>query len=179
MALAFLELGVHTALTFLSPVVIALLARPLLGERGAPADAAAVASGLGGTLMIVRPAALFGGGGAGSGSGSALSPVGVALVVAGATCAGLTMLVVRKIGKRESPLVLALYFHSFSAVSGVTACAAGVAPGRPVTPDAREALLLLLISLTSFAGQILLNASYSRLPATRAAALNYLQVVCQ
>ena len=152
--------------------MIALLAPPLLGERGAPVQAVAIASGLGVTLMIVRLAPL--GGGGGEGGSSALSPVGLALVIAGAICVGATMLVVRKIGKRESPLVLALYFHSFSAVSGVTACAAGVAPSRPVAPDLREALLLLLISLTSFAGQILLNTSYLRLPATRAAALNSL-----
>jgi len=84
------------------------------------------------------------------------------------------MLTVRKIGKRESPLVLAMWFHSFSSCTGLLALALRLQ--RVVLPGAVDTLYLVAIAVTSFVGQYALNKSYQMLPASYAAGLSYVQV---
>lgn len=117
-----------------------------LGERVGGVEAAAILCGLIGTLLVVKPPAVFGGADA-----APLDPTGVVVTLLAAAFCSVAMISVRYIGKRASPLVLAVWFHGSSTVAGAMACLAGW-PGAPVSPTAVEWGLLLLISFTSFFG---------------------------
>lgn len=58
-ALPYLEIGDHTAIFFLHPVVTTLFSYPVLGEAVGWKDAPTVIMGLLGMLLIVRPPAVF------------------------------------------------------------------------------------------------------------------------
>ena len=70
---------------------------------------------------------------------------------------------------------LAVWFHGCSAVLGFVSVTSAW-PLPPVWPTAHEWGLLILISLTSFVGQLSLNYGYSHLPTLTASALYYLMV---
>ena len=71
---------------------------------------------------------------------------------------------------------LATWFHGSSSVLGFLSVAVAW-PQPAVWPSTYEWCLLVLISLTSFAGQLSLNYGYSHLPTLTASALYYLMVV--
>ena len=54
-ALRYLPLAQFTAINFASPLIVALLAGPVLGEKIGPRRLAAVVVGLGGVLVVTRP----------------------------------------------------------------------------------------------------------------------------
>lgn len=85
------------------------------------------------------------------------------------------MVSIRAIRGRVSALGLAVWFHGCSSVLGF-ASVTSAWPLPPVWPTAHEWGLLILISLTSFAGQLSLNYGYSHLPTLTASALYYLLV---
>lgn len=58
-ALRYLPLAAATALSYLTPTLVILLAIPILGERLTPARIAFVVAGLFGMLLIVRPGAVM------------------------------------------------------------------------------------------------------------------------
>ena len=78
--------------------------------------------------------------------------------------------------QRVSPLNLATWFHGSSTLIGATSTLAGW-PLAPVMPNRFEWSLLVVISFTSFAGQLSLLHGYSHLPTLTASALYYLLVV--
>jgi drug/metabolite transporter (DMT)-like permease len=129
-------------------------------------------AGLLGTLLVVKPPFVFGG----AAGAEPLSPTGVVVTLFSAAFCSVAMISIRHIGKRASPLVLAVWFHGSSTVTGALACASGW-PSTPVFPSTTEWALLILISLTSFFGQVSLNYGYQTLPTLRASALYYLMVV--
>lgn len=168
-SLPYLPVADHTALFFLNPIVISLLSWPVLREKVGWREAAAVVGGLIGTVLVVRPVSLFGGAGA-SGTQHTL---GVVLQVFSAFFAAAAMVTVRVVGKRESPFVLALWFHGVSTVTGVLVL---LVLQRPICPNGVEYLLLAAVATTSYFGQIILNRGFQLLPASDAAALQYMQV---
>lgn len=88
-ALRFLPVGETTAVHFLSPLLVILLAIPLLGERASLAQGLLVGVGFLGVLIIVRP------------GGGLLTPA-MLLPVGSATCYALFQLLTRRIGSRDS-----------------------------------------------------------------------------
>jgi drug/metabolite transporter (DMT)-like permease len=104
--------------------------------------------GLLGTLLVVKPPAVFG-----SAVGAEpLNPTGVIVTVFSALFCSIAMISIRNIGKRASPLVLAVWFNGSSTITGFLSCAVGW-PDAPVWPSTTEWGLLLLISFTSFFGK--------------------------
>ncbi len=95
-AFAHLPLAQTYSILFASPLLITVMAIPLLGENVGVRRSAAVVVGLIGVLVVLRPGA---------------EPLGLGhlAALAAAVCGALASVIVRKIGKQERPLVLMLY----------------------------------------------------------------------
>ncbi|MFT8242771.1 DMT family transporter [Roseomonas sp. BN140053] len=145
---AHLPLATVTAINFAMPLFLTALSVPLLGERVGPRRAAAVAVGLCGVLLMLRP---------GMGAGAA-SPdlVAVGAVVAGAFSWAMAMISIRRMGERgEAGVTIVLWFTLGAAgVSLLLALPVWVWP----TPLALG--LLAAVGLLSAVGQLLMTAGY-------------------
>jgi drug/metabolite transporter (DMT)-like permease len=96
MALAALPLAQAIALYFTVPILVTLLAWPVLGERVGLKAWLAVAAGFIGILIILRP-------------GTGLFEPAALLSLASATAYALSMLLARRLGTTESATVMAFY----------------------------------------------------------------------
>ena len=186
-AFPYLTISEHTTIQFMSPVFIIFFAWPVLGEVPTLVDCGSISLAVAGSLLVMRPAFLFSNGTKDeqpspdevTGQFEQVSPAdrlrGIALCGAGSIMSAMTMVIVRKIGNRVPSLVLATWFHASSCILGGLFLTTKVQP--VVVPSPWEVVLLLMISFTSFTGQLALNYSYQTLPAARAATLSYLQLV--
>ena len=102
-ALAVLPLGTATALFFVAPLFITLLAIPVLGERVGPHRLGAIVAGFAGVLLMVRP------GGVDLAGEAPRWSLGLP-VIAAACYAGMQVLT-RKLGARSSAAAMALYIQ--------------------------------------------------------------------
>jgi len=94
--IALAPLAVVTAIEFTTPVWVALLAGALLRERLPPARWAAIAGGIAGIVIIVRPGA------------SAFGPAAL-IVLAGAFCFACSILIVKQILRTDRVTVVIFY----------------------------------------------------------------------
>ena len=180
-SLTYLTVGDSVAIFFLNPIFSAFLAWPVLGEAVGPVEGLAILCGLIGTLLIVKPPAIFGPmlralGEEETKIGTSPDPAGVVITLFSAMCCSVAMVTIRFIGKRVSALSLAGWFHACSTVMGAISMLARW-PLAPVTPSPTEWALLILLAATSFFGQLSLNYGYSHLPTLVASAMYYLMVV--
>ena len=95
-AFAVLPLAQVYAMLFTMPLMITVIAIPLLGERVGPHRWAAIAAGLAGVLIVLRP------------GGEALS-WGHAAALAGAAGGALAAVIARRVGSGEKAIVLVLW----------------------------------------------------------------------
>ena len=95
-AFATLPLSQVYAIVFATPLIITVLAIPMLGETVGLRRAAAVIVGLIGVIIVVQP-------------GDADLGIGHAAALLGAFCGALNAVVVRKIGADERGVVMVLY----------------------------------------------------------------------
>lgn len=96
MAFRSMPLAEATAVLFLSPLLVTLLAGPFLGERIGAGRWAAVVVGFAGVILIARP-------------GGALTLAGVLWALAGAACYAAYQLLTRRLSHAEHPLTLLFY----------------------------------------------------------------------
>ncbi|MBP1807236.1 DMT family transporter [Rubellimicrobium aerolatum] len=95
-AFSVLPLAQVYALCFAQPLLITLLAIPVLGERVRLRRALAVLAGLAGVMVVLRP-------------GSAELSLGHLAALSAAVFGAVASVIVRKVGARERPVVLLLY----------------------------------------------------------------------
>ncbi len=95
-AFSVLPLAQTYAILFASPLLITLLAIPMLGEKVGWRRTLAVFVGLGGVLVVLQP-------------GQTELALGHAAALVAAICGAFASLVVRKIGREERSVVLILY----------------------------------------------------------------------
>jgi S-adenosylmethionine uptake transporter len=95
-AFSVLPMAETYAIIFASPLLITLLAIPILGEKVGVRRGAAILVGLIGVLIVLRP-------------GGATFGLGHAAALAAAVCSSLASVIVRKIGQEERSVVLLLY----------------------------------------------------------------------
>ncbi|MDG4649425.1 DMT family transporter [Roseibacterium sp. SDUM158017] len=95
-AFSALPLAQVYAILFAAPLLITVIAVPVLGERVGIRRAGAVLVGLGGVLVVLQPGA------------TALTPGHVAALVA-AVCGAFGAVIMRRIGREERTVVLILY----------------------------------------------------------------------
>jgi drug/metabolite transporter (DMT)-like permease len=162
LALARLPLADATTLHFTQPLMTAMLAWWLLGERVGWAAAFAIACGLGGVLLVVHPGVPL---------DSGADPAGVAIALMSAIFSSLAYVTVRQLAKTEHPLVIVFYFPLVT-----TPLVLPWAAAEWVWPSASAWLLLAGIGVTTQLGQVFLTMGLAIERAGRATAIGYLQI---
>jgi drug/metabolite transporter (DMT)-like permease len=158
-AARFLPLGQLVTLYFTAPVIVTLLAVPLLGERVGWVRWTAVAVGFIGTVLAANPAGL------------SLSPATL-LVLAGAALWGYGVILTRQIARRERSLVQMFFNNCFFLVLTSVACVF-----TWHQPSVSEMWLLLLVGVLGGLGQFSLFESAQHAPASLTAPLEYTALV--
>jgi drug/metabolite transporter (DMT)-like permease len=164
-SLARLPLADATTLQNTTPLVTALLAFWLLGERTGRAGAFAIATGLLGVALIVRPFAC------------GPDALGIAVALGGATASAIAYVTVRSLQQPrgsvpgEHALVIVFYFPLVATPLALPWAAADF-----VMPDAHGWLLLVAIGAVTQLAQVCMTKGLAIERAGRATAVGYLQV---
>jgi drug/metabolite transporter (DMT)-like permease len=160
-AFQVMPLAETTALIFVTPLIVALLAGPMLGEKvGLPRWIAALV-GFAGMMLIARP-------------GSALAPAGIVYTMIAAVCYAFYQIQTRKMTKTEKPLTMVFY----TALVGTAAMSLALpwiwsAP----TPEPLEALMICSLALYGGTGHFLLTHAFRHAPASMLAPFLYVQLI--
>jgi drug/metabolite transporter (DMT)-like permease len=171
-----LPLGDTVSLLYLTPVFVAVLAPFVLRERTGKRVVLALALSISGALLILRPAALFGGApspGAALGAGGGPDASATALVaVLASLLSACAMMMLRRVGQRESAEAIALHFSLVAA--GATAV---VALADLRAPGVADLAFMLLAGVAGGFGQLAMTRAYSLGRAAHVGAIGYLSVV--
>jgi drug/metabolite transporter (DMT)-like permease len=158
-AARLLMLGQLVTLYFTAPLIVTLLASPLLGERVGWARWAAVLLGFAGALLAAGPAGL------------AISP-GTLLVLAGACLWAYGVILTRQIARQESSLMQMFWNNCFLlALTGIGSAFSWQAPSLP------DIGLLFLLSALGGVGQFCLFESARHTLASVTAPLEYTALI--
>lgn len=169
-----LSLGDTVTLFNLSPVLVALLAPLLLREQTTPATAIAIALSLGGVVLVLRPAFLFGDVGgvhAMVTSGPSLAASALSAVLA-AVFSSIAMVMLRRAGQTESPEAIAFHFSLFAFV-----VMSIIALFDPRLPTLRDAGFMIAAGVAAGVAQIAMSRAYAVERAARVGSMSYLAVV--
>ena len=158
-ALSHLPIGEATAVHFISPLLVILLAMPLLGERASLAHWLLVAVGFVGVLIIVRP------------GGGLLTPA-MLLPVGSATCYAFDQLLTRRIGTRDSAAATNLITGLIGAI-GVSLLLPLFWTGLPPWP---QLLAMASLGLIAVCGHMLLTIAFQYSSPVLLAPFSYLQI---
>jgi S-adenosylmethionine uptake transporter len=158
-AFATLPLAQVYAILFASPLLITLLAIPILGEQVRLRRGIAVAVGLIGVLIVLRP-------------GEVELQLGHLAAITAATTSALASIIVRKIGSEERSAVL-LLFPMLANFLGMGAILPFVYRPMPFWHFAG----LGLIALLAFMAMLLVIAAYRRAEAVIVAPMQYSQII--
>ncbi|MBL8471091.1 MAG: DMT family transporter [Rhodocyclaceae bacterium] len=161
LAFRMMPLAEVTALVFLSPVFVTLLAGPLLGERVRAAKWVACALGFAGVLCIARP-------------GGSIVPLGVLICLVSALFLAAYQIITRMLGPGETAVTTLFY----TALTGSLVSL----PAVPLVwdgqlPDPRHAMLIASLGLWGGIGHFLFTRAYMLAPASSLAPLAYVQLV--
>jgi drug/metabolite transporter (DMT)-like permease len=157
--LSFLPMAEATAISFASPMIVTALSIPIIGEVVGWRRWSAVAVGLLGVLIVVRPGA------------GAFDPAAVFPVLSAFSWA-VALVVTRKMSSADSPLVSLTY----AAVVGLLITSALV-PFTWVTPGWREIGLGLVTGGASTVAQWLIVLAFQQARASVLAPFSYSQLV--
>jgi drug/metabolite transporter (DMT)-like permease len=156
-----LPLAETTALLFVTPLIVALLAGPLLGEQLRPLHWGASICGFGGALLIARP-------------GGAFDLAGIMLVLAAAACYSVYQIQTRQLSPTEDTLTMLFY----TALVGTVSMTLG-APlywGGPL-PGLADGLLIASLGIYGGTGHYLLIKAFRYAPATTLSPFLYVQLI--
>lgn len=161
LALSRLPLAEATTIYNLTPLLTALLAWRVLGERVGRAGGLALVAGLAGVVLVLGPGV----------RAVALDPLGVAAALAAAGISAFAYVTVRTLARTEHPLTIVLYFPLVATPLAVPWALAG-----GVWPAPAQWLVLLGIGVATQVGQVFLTLALSVERAGRATTSGYLQV---
>lgn len=158
-AFSVLPLAQTYAILFAMPLLITLLAIPILGERVGLHRGVAVLAGLIGVIVVLRP-------------GSAELSLGHLAALSGAVFSALTSVIVRKIGREERTVVLMLYpmALNFLAMGALLPLVYEPMPLMHVG-------FIALVSVFGFAAGICLIIAYRHAEAAIVAPMQYSQML--
>lgn len=157
--LTFLPMAEATAISFASPMIVTALSIPILGEVVGWRRWMAVAVGLIGVLIVIRPGA------------EAFNPAAI-LPVLSATSWAIALVVTRKMSDSDAPLVALTY----AAIVGLIVTSV-LAPFVWVVPGWRELGLGLVTGVTSTIAQWLVVLAFQQARASVLAPFSYSQLV--
>ena len=159
LSLGALPIAEATAINFVTPLMITVLAVPVLGEVVRPQGWLAVAVGFGGMLVVVRPG--IGG----------LHPAAL-LVLLSSLCWCIAMLVTRRLVSVDHATVTVLW----TACTGFVLLLC-VVPFFLAPLSSRQAGLCLLVGVVASSGQWCAVLAYRHARATVLAPLSYMQLL--
>ena len=160
-ALKALPLAETTAIIFITPLLVALLAGPLLGEKVRLRSWLATLAGFCGVLLIARP-------------GGAMSASGIAYALGSALCYAAYQILTRKLSATE-PAMRQLFY---TALIGAVAMSIIVPTyWNGVLPTPGQALLIVSLGATAGIGHFLLIRAFRQTPASTLSPLLYVQLV--
>ncbi|MGB8813435.1 MAG: DMT family transporter [Paracoccaceae bacterium] len=158
-AFSNLPLAQTYAIIFAAPLLITLLAIPILGEKVGIRRGAAIVVGLIGVMIVLRP-------------GSVPLNLGHAAALAAAVFSSLASVIVRKIGQDERSVVLLLYPMMANFV--VLGC---VLPFVYIPMPIEHIGLLGVIAVFGFVAMLLIIAAYRTAEAVIVAPMQYSQMI--
>jgi drug/metabolite transporter (DMT)-like permease len=170
-ALPYLPLAEATAVYFVSPLIVVLLAPMVLGEHVSFKQYAAVVLGMVGMLLIVNP---LGNASNAQSAETGVSLFGILLMLLAATGYAMVQLLTRKLANR----VPSEQVFAYSALlCWLLSCVALIVWWPTRWPDARDTIEMILMGLSGGIGQFLLIYAFKTVPASTLAPFNYFQVV--
>jgi drug/metabolite transporter (DMT)-like permease len=159
-ALRYIGLATAATINFTSPLIVALLSVPLLGERVGRRRWAAIGVGFLGVLVVLRP-------GAEAARAAALLSLGTA------ACYAVYQVLTRRVAASDPPETTAGY----SALVG-TGLTSVIVPFSWTTPRSASALLLMVsMGLTGGLGHYFVARAYVWAPASVVSPFNYVQLL--
>lgn len=161
LALKTLPLAETTALVFITPLLVALLAGPLLGEQVRRKTWLATFAGFVGVLLIARP-------------GGALVGPGVAYALAAALCYAFYQILTRKLAATEHPNRLLFYTALIGTLSMSLPLPAYWDGQIPTLP---QGLLIVSLGLYGGIGHFMLIRAFREAPASTLSPLLYVQLI--
>jgi drug/metabolite transporter (DMT)-like permease len=154
--LARMPLSTAYTIVFVSPLMVTALAVPLLGEKVGPRRWTAIAIGIVGVLVVLRP------------TGEGVATLAGLSVVLGALCYSIASITVRKLAQRDSPESLVFWFLVLMAVF------AGALAWQDWQPVQRGHWWVLgMIGVTGALGQVGLTHAFRLGEASQVAPLEY------
>jgi drug/metabolite transporter (DMT)-like permease len=160
LALTKLQLAETSTISFLSPLFVALLAGPWLGERVGGARMAAIAVGFLGVVIATRPGT------------SAFQPI-VFVAIAGVVCNAFYGLTTRMLAGRDSAETTLVW----TSIAGVVA-ATPFLPWFWVTPQGPKVwAIMALLGASGAFGHWLMILAHQRAPASAMAPFGYTQLL--
>jgi drug/metabolite transporter (DMT)-like permease len=158
--LRYLPLAEGSAITFLAPIFIVVLSRPLLGERPTRARWVAAITGFAGILVLLRP-------------GSSILHPAVLLLIGTAFCNGLYQLLTRKLPGDSAHTTL--FYSALVGAIGFTLALPWGFAGASLSW--REGGLLLLLGLFAGLAHWLIIGAFLVAPASLLTPFTYLQMI--
>lgn len=159
-ALRVMPIGETTAIIYLSPFAVMLLAVPLLGEKVSTIGWAGAALGFVGVLLIARP-------------GGNLDPLGVIFALTNAGLATVYHLLTRLLSKTET--TASMLFHT-AWVGTVLFCGMAIPELGKVSPPPLDIVLMLVLGASTTVAHFLFTAAYREAPASLLAPVNYVHL---
>lgn len=161
LALQRMPVAETTAILFLSPMLVVLLAGPVLQEQVGPLGWLAAVAGFLGVLLIARP-------------GGGLDAVGVALTLCAASVTAIYQLLSRVLASTEDNIALLFYTALVGAV-GYGASLPWFWTGA--VPPAMHVVLFCSTGLLGGIGHFLFTAAHRHTPASALAPMQYAQLI--
>jgi len=163
-AFRIMPLAETTAILFITPLFVALLAGPLLGEKVGRLRWATVGAGCVGMLLIARP-------------GGALVSEGIVLCLLAAACYALYQIQTRQLSPTEDTVTMVFYTALVGTVAMSLALPwiwGGLANHWPTW---LEALMIASLGIYGGTGHFLLIGAYRHATASTLAPLGYVQLI--
>lgn len=160
-AFRVMPLAETTAIIFVTPLLVALLAGPWLKEKVTPLRWAIIAVGFAGVLLIARPS-------------DAINAEGIGWALACAGCYAVYQILTRQLSPTENTLTMLFY----TALAGTVTMTLALPLfwGGP-TPTLGQAGLMVTMGLWGGTGHLLLISAFRHAPATTLSPFLYVQLL--
>lgn len=160
-AFQLMPLAEATALLFVTPLFVSLLAGPLLGERAGSRRWLALLAGFAGMLLIARP-------------GGSLPAAGVAFALAAAACYSLYQIQTRMLAPTENTVTM-VFYTALVGTTAMTLALPWIWAGPLPTP--LEALMIASLGLYGGTGHFLLTHAFRLAAASTLSPFSYVQLI--
>ncbi|HWA19743.1 MAG TPA: DMT family transporter [Devosia sp.] len=161
LALRLMPVGEAIAIVYLAPILVMLLAMPILGERVSGIGWIGAAFGFIGVLLIARP-------------GGNLDPLGVTFVLINAAVSTGYHLLTRMLSRTET--TIAMLFHT-AWLGAAIFCVLSIPEFPMPLPPTADIGLMLLVGVLMTLGHFLFTAAYREAPAAQLAPVNYVHLL--